>query len=406
MFLQKLKSSSLFKGPQPGAAASPVIIWFIGFFAFLDVYAIQSILPMIKADFDTTATQAGMVVGVTLFAMAAVSPFMGLVSDRIGRKNVLCFALIALTIPTALIPLCTNLYLLMLFRFCQGLAVPGIVVVTMAYIAEEFPPTNIARITTAYVSGTVMGGFSGRFITGHVSDWIGWRGGFLVLAAINLMGVIMVFKHLPPSQKFKPSTNFHAGLVTLSHHLKNKRLLAACAVGFCVLYSLVASFTYINFVLNHEPFNLSTAGLANVFAVYLIGVFVTPLAGRLISKLGSQRVLIMALVFSSAGICITLIPSLTVVILGLIICSSGVFVCQSASIGFIATNVDEGRSLASGIYNLSYYSGGAIGAWLAGLAFEAWGWPGSVASIVAMQCLAIVIAWTCWKPVPAKTLAS
>lgn len=406
MFLQNLKNSPLLKSLQPGTTASPVIIWFIGFFAFLDVYAIQSILPMIKADFDTTATQAGMVVGVTLFAMAAVSPFMGLVSDRFGRKNVLCFALTALTIPTALIPLSTNLHQLMVFRFFQGLAVPGIVVVTMAYIAEEFPVTRIGRITTAYVSGTVMGGFIGRFITGHISDWIGWRGGFLVLAALNLMGIIMVYKQLPPSQKFKPSADFHTGLVTLSHHLKNKRLLAACAVGFCVLYSLVASFTYINFVLNHEPFNLSSAGLANIFSVYLIGVLVTPLAGRLISKLGCQRVLIMALFFSSTGICVTLAPSLSIIIVGLIICSSGVFVCQSASISFIATNVSEGRSLASGIYNLSYYTGGAVGSWLAGLAFEAWGWPGSVLSIVVMQLIAIVIAWTCWKPIPSKTSAS
>lgn len=402
MLLQYFAHNSLFKDPKSGTPAppSPVIVWIIGFFAFLDVYAIQAILPMIQHDFETTTTQAGIVVGVTLLAMAMMSPFMGMISDRIGRKNVLCFALVALAIPTALIPtpLCTNVYVLMVLRFCQGLAVPGIVVVTMAYIAEEFAPANIARITTAYVSGTVMGGFFGRFITGHVSDWIGWRGGFGVLAVINLVGVVLIFKKLPPSQHFKPNTNFHQGMVTLGRHLKNPKLLAACAVGFCVLYSLVAIFTYVNFLLAHEPFNLSSAGLANVFCVYLIGVLVTPMAGRLISKLGNQRVLILALAFAAVGISLTLITSMPVVIFGLIISSSSVFICQSSSIGFIAANVSEGRSLASGLYSLCYYAGGAVGTLVAGIAFEHWGWPGSVCTIVMVQIIAAIIAWTCWGP--------
>ena len=64
----------------------------------------------------------------------------------------------------------------------------------------------------------------------------------------------------------------------------------------------------------------------------------------------------------------------------------------------IADNVTEGRSLATGIYYLSYYAGGAAGAWVAGLAFEGWHWPGSVLSIILFQLLAAAITFTFLQP--------
>ena len=77
---------------------------------------------------------------------------------------------------------------------------------------------------------------------------------------------------------------------------------------------------------------------------------------------------------SATGLLLTLLPSLSGVILGLALSSTGVFICQSATMSFIADSVSVGRSLATGLYNTSYYAGGAIGAGVAGLAYEGWGW--------------------------------
>ena len=90
---------------------------------------------------------------------------------------------------------------------------------------------------------------------------------------------------------------------------------------------------------------------------------------------------------------LTLLPSLAAIVVGLAICSSGVFVCQAATISFIAGSIVEGRSLATGLYNMSYYAGGAIGTWSAGLAYESWGWGGAVFVICLAQLLAAGIAW-------------
>jgi predicted MFS family arabinose efflux permease len=326
-----------------------------------------------------------------------ISPFIGMLSDALGRKSVICSSLLALTLPTALIPLTHSLNALIALRFMQGLAVPGIVVVLIAYIGEEFRGGGMARMMAIYVGGTVMGGFCGRFITGHAGDLLGWRGAFVLLAAMNLIGTLLVWWRLPASRHFIANRNVQGALDMLWRHLHNRRLMASCAVGFCVLFSLVGAFTYVNLYLAAAPFHLSTAGLANVFAVYLVGVLVTPLAGRHSERVGFMRALLWALSLSACGLLMTLVPSLPVIVVGLTICSSGVFLCQSATISAIAKNVTEGRSLATGIYYMSYYAGGAVGAWGAGLAFESCGWSGSVMTITVVQMLAAAIVGMVWR---------
>lgn len=62
--------------------------------------------------------------------------------------------------------------------------------------------------------------------------------------------------------------------------------------------------------------------------------------------------------------------------------------------------VAEGRSLASGLYNLAYYGGGAVGAGICGRAYMAGGWPATVATIAGVQALAIIVAGFGWRRRP------
>ncbi|MDD2729450.1 MFS transporter [Malikia sp.] len=382
---------------RPLVASRPVI-WLIGFFAFVNVYSMQSVLPLLMAEFDATPVQAGLTVGATILAVALLSPFMGMLSDAWGRKGIICGSLFAMALPTALIPLADSLPQIIGLRFLQGLAVPGIVVVVLAYVGEEFQASGgVARMISTYVAGSVMGGFSGRFIAGYAAHWFGWQGAFVALASLNLVGALLVLWRLPRSRHFVPSRDLRSALAVLRSHLSNPRLLAACAVGFCVLFSLVGSFTYVNLYLAGAPFRLSPAGLANVFTVYLLGVLVTPVAGRLMQRHGFLRVLLIALLLSAAGLLLTLLPWLPAIILGLAICSSAIFVCQASTISFIASQVSQGRSLATGLYNMSYYAGGAVGALVAGLAYEGRGWIGVVSVMLLVQALAALWAALGWR---------
>lgn len=379
----------------PFAAPSWVLkltIGLIGMFAFLQVYSIQAILPVLMMDFTATEVQAGMIVGATILAIAIMSPFLGMLSDAVGRKSFIVGALLFLAIPTALIAQSPNIGWMGMWRFMQGLSVPGITVVTIAYIGEEFEGRALTELMSFYVSGSVLGGFMGRFLLGHLHELIGWRAGYYVMAGMTLIGALWVGKMLPASRHFVANPNFRSAMQTLGEHLVNRYVVTSCLLGACVLFSLVGCFTFINLHLADTPYELSTGALANIFAVYLIGVVITPLSTTLLRRFGSARTVRVAVIISMFGVLLTLVTPLWGIVLGLAIMSSGVFITQAATISYIAVNVKKGRSLASGLYYMGYYVGGTMGAWLCGIAYARGQWSLTIWLLLFVQVLALLVA--------------
>jgi len=279
-----------------------------------------------------------------------------------------------------------------MWRFMQGLSVPGITVVTIAYIGEEFEGRALTELMSFYVSGSVLGGFMGRFLLGHLHELIGWRAGYYVMAAMTLIGAVWVIKMLPSSRHFVANPNVRSAIQTLGEHLTNRYVVTACLLGACVLFSLVGCFTFINLHLAKAPYNLSTGALANIFAVYLIGVIITPLSTTLLRRFGSARTVRVAVCVSILGVILTLVTPLWGIVIGLAVMSTGVFITQSATISYIAVNVKTGRSLASGLYYMSYYTGGTLGAWLGGMVYARGQWSLTVLLLLFVQVLALLMA--------------
>jgi predicted MFS family arabinose efflux permease len=240
------------------------------------------------------------------------------------------------------------------------LFVPGVIAVMMAYINEEFPG-RAGRVMAAYVTGTVFGGFLGRFLIGLIAGHGSWRAGFAALGLLNLAGAMAVRRWLPLATRFVPAEHVFQSLGDTWGHLRNPRLLAVCGMGFTVLFSLVGAFTYANFYLARPPFLLSAAGLGSIFFVYLLGCVVTPLSGRFLDRQGFSRTALVSVGMTLAGLLLTLAHSLPVVIAGLAIFSSGIFVSQSAATVLTGQVAGRARSAAAGLYVTCYYSGGSLG---------------------------------------------
>lgn len=376
-----------------------------GFTAFLNLYATQGILPLLSRTFGISALEASATVSATTTAVALAAPLIGPLADVLGRKRVIVAAALGLALPTLLAASSTTLQELSAWRFVQGLFMPAIFAVTIAYVGEECQGPALGRVMAAYVTGNILGGVCGRFVAALVAARLGWHWSFVVLACLNLFAAAALGLLLPASRHFVREKNIASSLGALFAHVKNPRLLAGYLVGFNILFSIVGAFTYVNFHLAAPPFGLGTVALGSIFFVYLAGAVVTPLAGRWLYRLGSRTVLALAMLVASGGVLLTLVPNLLLVLTGLALCAAGIFVCQSAANSYVASSAGRARSSAAGLYVAVYYLGGTVGATAPGFAYRTGGWLACVTLIVAVQVCTAAVALVFWRspPAPAHT---
>lgn len=374
-----------------------VALFIAGFTTFVDLYVTQPLLPEFRQIFRASELWVSLTITAPILAVALVAPLLGLLADSIGRKRVIVAALFGLVIPTALASTSANLGQFVMWRFLQGFFIPGIITVAIAYISEESPSQSAGSTMAIYVTGTVVGGFAGRFITGMGVAYWGWRADFLVLGVITLAGALATWRLLPRSTRFVRRQDGGLSLKPLLLHLRNTQLLATYAVGFNVLFCLVGAFTYVNFYLADKPFHLGPASLGLIFAVYLIGAVITPIAGRILDRIGYRRGLIGATGMVAGGMLLTLVHSVPMIIAGLTLASTGAFICQSAASSNVGRAAKEARSSAAGLYVALYYLGGCAGSVFPGFFWEQTGWPGCVVIIVCVQVITAMLANRLWR---------
>jgi YNFM family putative membrane transporter len=376
--------------PTPGVVLA-------GATAFLNLYATQPLLPLLARTFRASTFDVGLTVTAPTIAVAISAPIIGRLADRAGLRRVIVGSAFLLAVATALAATSANLRQLIFWRFVQGLTTPGIFAGTVAYIHEEWPASRAGTGTAAYMTGTILGGFTGRVVAGLVAADVDWHASFIALALLNVALAFALLVWLPPETRPAHAHSDRTRGSSLAEHLRNGQLLATYGIGFCVLFTQVAMFTYVTFHLAAPPFGLTTAALGWLFVVYLVGAVVTPVGGTLIDRYGHRAGLAAAMAIGAAGALLTLVPSFPVIAAGLALCSTGVFVAQASTTSYIGAVTTRDRALAVGMYSTFYYIGGSVGAALPALVWSAGGWAACVALIVMVQITGVTIALTFWR---------
>jgi predicted MFS family arabinose efflux permease len=373
-----------------------------GFCTFLNLYSPQALLPELSREFGATAAEISAIMTASTLAVALTAPVTGAIADTLGRKRVIAFALFAVSVPTVMLTLAHDVHAMAVWRFVQGLFLPGIFAVTVAYIGDEWPPNEVAGVTGLYVTGSSIGGFAGRMVPGALADLIGWRPAFLVLAAMTLIAAVAILVMLPRERRFVRSEGLAASAAQMLRHLRNPQLIATFAVGFGTLFNFIATFTYVSFHLAAPPYDFSSTWLGALFFTYLGGTAMTPWTGRLIARYGRRNFVLRVIAVWVFGALMLLAPGLPLIIAGLVVCATAGMLCQSVSTGYIAVSAKQGRSSAVGLYVTCFYVGGSVGAFLPGVAWASLGWPGAVAMAIAMQVIMACVVGFFWTRDPAR----
>ena len=119
-------------------SARQIAVGLAGFCAFINLYSPQSILPLLAQEFGAGAAEISTIITVSTLAVAVTAPFTGAVADVLGRKRVIVVAMFLLALPTLMVGLSSSLSALIFWRAMQGLVLPPIFAVTIAYIGDEW----------------------------------------------------------------------------------------------------------------------------------------------------------------------------------------------------------------------------------------------------------------------------
>ena len=368
-------------------------LFLAGFAVFSSLYCVQPMMPMFAQFFQISPTHSSFPLSFSTIALAVGLLFAGLISDRYGRKQIMVISLFSTAILLILSSRFPLWEVFLLSRVFIGLAISGVASVAMTYIGEEVAAQDVGFAMGLYISGTAIGGMSGRLIAGVLIDVIPWQTAMLMIGVLNLTIAVIFYLTLPNSKHFKAyPIRLDRFIQSFVKNFQDLKLRLLFAQGFILMGCFVTVFNYMSYHLLEAPFALSQAWIGLISIAYLSGIYSSPRAASWSNRFGRGRILVAMLCMMMFGLWLMLIPSLVVVLIGLLIFTFSFFAAHSTSSSWVSVQSLQYRAVGSALYLFCYYLGSSVLGSGSGLIWEAFGWQGLIFSINLILVLGIAIA--------------
>lgn len=139
-------------------------------------------LRSIAKGLDAPLSSAVLLVSAFVLALAIAMPITGWLGDRIGMKRTLLAAMLLMLVAQALAAIAPGLAVLVTLRGVQGLACSAIPPMVMGLLSAYHPDKRL-QMMAAWAAANGVGQAVGPPIGGLVSDVLGWRMIFVLVAA-------------------------------------------------------------------------------------------------------------------------------------------------------------------------------------------------------------------------------
>jgi len=374
-----------------------------GLATFSLLYSVQSLLPVFAKEFKVSAGEASLVVSLATGAMAITLLIASVISDNIGRRQMMAASLFAASVLTLASSVLPGWHALLLTRFLIGVAVAGIPAVAMAYIAEEVHGNSIGGAMGLYIGGAAIGGMAGRLVASVVADLWGWRFALAIIGAVSLIGAGIFWWAAPHSRAFVSRKHDWRSFLASVRVLKNDAALPwLYAEGFLLMGAFVTIYNYVSFHLLAPPYSLSQSTVGMIFLFYIIGSFSSTWFGELAGRLGRRKVFWIPILLLLAGVAMTAAPPLIVIVLGIGVFTVGYFGAHSVASSWVSRRGGVARAQAAALYLFFFYVGSSTMGTLGGVAWNRAGWTGVALFTGSLVALALLIALrlAAVKPLP------
>lgn len=175
---------------QRGYAARALLAAVLGYaMDGFDLLILGFMLPVIAADLHLSSAQAGSLVTWTLIGAVAGGILFGVLSDYFGRVRMLTWTILIFAIFTGLCALAQGYADLLAYRTIAGLGLGGEFGIGMTLVAEAWPASQRARVSSYVGLGWQLGVLVAALLTPLLLPVIGWRGMF----ALGLVPAVVSF---------------------------------------------------------------------------------------------------------------------------------------------------------------------------------------------------------------------
>jgi MFS family permease len=422
----------------------------------VDVFGFTLVIPLLaiyaeSPQFRATPLQATLLVSTYAACQLVSGPFLGRLSDRVGRKPVLLVSQLGTFIGFIVMARAQALWVLYLARLIDG-ATAGNLTIAQAYISDNTRPEDRARSFALIGIAFGLGFFLGPAVTGKLSDY-GLTAPIYLAAALSATSVLCTLLLLPGG---KPSGVGHEVAAKTEDGEPKSRLAATAsraaeddsagpggkrlgildwgaygqylkrpvltslflqffcfAFGFSTFTSCFALFAERRFTWDGHKFGPHEVGYLFGFTGFLGIVLQGGLIGRLVKRFGEASLaragfLAVFLAQSILGLIHTVAPLLVVAVLS----SFGTGVLRPTITSLITRNVgrqEQGvvlglnQSLNSVAQVTAPMLGGAL---IAHGALSVWAWVAALAALVGFVLSRSPSGRAAGKAVPSATVGS
>jgi predicted MFS family arabinose efflux permease len=248
----------------------------------------------------------------------------------------------------------------------------------------------VATVQTGLIVGTVYARAAGGLIGAH----FGWRTVFWYAAAITVLSTIVLARILPLRKPHSTLTypQLLRSVITLTK--EHPTLRASMGLGFCAFVAFSAFWTTIAFHMKTLGYGSDIVGTLGLTA--LAGAFVAIPFGTLADKRGTVFTAAIAIAALAVSFIVFLVGanSLVALFVGMLVFPIGMQLNQISNQSRIFGLDAQARSRLNTAYMFTVFSGGAVGAFISGVAWQWGGWSAVCdISLVAIACGAIIVEW-------------
>jgi EmrB/QacA subfamily drug resistance transporter len=193
-------SGKLADSPGHSVASKRLLPWLVAvafFMESLDTTILNTAVPAISAALHIGPLSMKAVLASYTLSLAVFIPISGWVADRFGTRRVFATAIGLFTLGSFFCGISSNVHVLVACRILQGCGGSMMVPVGRLTLVRTFAKSDLLRAMSFVSIPALIAPMLGPIAGGLIVDYLHWRVIFFLNIPIGLVGLIMVYLHLP-----------------------------------------------------------------------------------------------------------------------------------------------------------------------------------------------------------------